>query len=444
MTSVFIPTTQHPVEIISLTEEHSDIQSVICITNTFNALPVSTAYHGFVRRPTGIIQKLTGIPSFRADVSGPIDQGDSWQLSMLIAHRLHHNHLFRQAYDSAGNMAYIWASGQVDINQNVSPVQHIAEKFAASQSLFEDIRSRGGKIHIVLHPENMTELKHVIPEHMICHSVSDAANIDQLLSDERFRVSRDQRDNNRYDPQPQRPMGAMFRRLYNKHWKRRMLGYGLTISIIVSLQQMIPWHPIHAAMEMEKSGSHVELIRMLKSYRQDNHIVRRWSFLYFEEAYLKQKSQSLINQLDMQLVWAVADNNSASCDHNQMRWHRYQITDTVLPSLPRQRCQFYLEIQNNGSDRLAIAVAIHSKDGEQTNPILQPAQTELAPTEHIRHPINSHDDRPLILMISASDHLTMNWYRWFKRWANRPFGMNARKSLTDTGIGVYMATQNDR
>ncbi|MGB0181464.1 MAG: hypothetical protein ACPF94_06855 [Candidatus Puniceispirillales bacterium] len=444
MTSVFIPTTQHPVEIISLTEEHSDIQSVICITNTFNALPVSTAYHGFVRRPTGIIQKLTGIPSFRADVSGPIDQGDSWQLSMLIAHRLHHNHLFRQTYDSAGNMAYIWASGQVDINQNVSPVQHIAEKFAASQSLFEDIRSRGGKIHIVLHPENMTELKHVIPEHMICHSVSDAADIDQLLSDERFRVSRDQRDNNRNHPQPQRPMGAMFRRLYNKHWKRRMLGYGLTISIIVSLQQMIPWHPIHAAMEMEKSGSHVELIRMLKSYRQDNHIVRRWSFLYFEEAYLKQKSQSLINQLDMQLVWAVADNNSASCDHNQMRWHRYQITDTELPSLPRQRCQFYLEIQNNGSDRLAIAVAIHSKDGEQTNPILQPAQTELAPTEHIRHPINSHDDKPLILMISASDHLTMNWYRWFKRWANRPLGMNARKSLTDTGIGVYMATQNDR
>ncbi|MEC8728523.1 MAG: hypothetical protein VXX58_07065 [Pseudomonadota bacterium] len=444
MTSVFIPTTQHPVEIISLTEEHSDIQSVICITNTFNALPVSTAYHGFVRRPTGIIQKLTGIPSFRADVSGPIDQGDSWQLSMLIAHRLHHNHLFRQAYDSAGNMAYIWASGQVDINQNVSPVQHIAEKFAASQSLFEDIRSRGGKIHIVLHPENMTELKHVIPEHMICHSVSDAADIDQLLSDERFRVSRDQRDNNRNDPQPQRPMGAMFRRLYNKHWKRRMLGYGLTISIIVSLQQMIPWHPIHAAMEMEKSGSHVELIRMLKSYRQDNHIVRRWSFLYFEEAYLKQKSQTLINQLDMQLVWAVADNNSASCDHNQMRWHRYQITDTELPALPRQRCQFYLEIQNNGSDRLAIAVAIHSKDGEQTNPILQPAQTELAPTEHIRHPINSHDDKPLILMISASDHLTMNWYRWFKRWANRPLGMNARKSLTDTGIGVYMATQNDR
>ena len=89
-------------------------------------------------------------------------------------------------------------------------------------------------------------------------------------------------------------------------------------------------------------------------------------------------------------------------------------------------------------------MAIHSKDGDHTNPILQPAQTELAPTEHIRHPINSHDDKPLILMISASDHLTMNWYRWFKRWANRPLGMNARKSLTDTGIGVYMATQNDR
>ncbi|MGB2062745.1 MAG: hypothetical protein ACPHW3_09660 [Candidatus Puniceispirillales bacterium] len=443
MTCVFIPTTQHPVEIISLTEEHSDIQSVICITNTFNALPVSTAYHGFVRRPTGIIQKLTGIPSFRADVSGPIDQGDSWQLSMLIAHRLHHNHLFRQAHDTEGNMAYIWASGQVDINQNVTPIQHITEKFAASQSLFDDIRSRGGQLHIVLHPDNMEELKDLIPECIICHSVSDATDIDQLLSDERFLVSHDQRNINHPRQKPHRQMGIMFRRLYNKSWKRRVLGYGLTISFIVSLQQMIPWHPIHAGMEMEKSGAHVELIRMLKSYRQDSHIVKRWSFLYFEEAYLKQKSQTLINQLDMQLVWAVADNNSASCDNNQMRWHRYQITDTVLPSLPRQRCQFYLEIQNNGSERLAIAVAIHVKDGDQTSPILQPAQTELAPTEHIRHSINTNDHKPLILMISASDHLTMNWYRWFKRWANRPLAMNARKSLIDTGIGVHMATQNN-
>ncbi|MGB2304676.1 MAG: hypothetical protein ACPH6D_08805, partial [Candidatus Puniceispirillales bacterium] len=239
MTCVFIPTTQHPVEIISLTEEHSDIQSVICITNTFNALPVSTAYHGFVRRPTGIIQKLTGIPSFRADVSGPIDQGDSWQLSMLIAHRLHHNHLFRQAHDTEGNMAYIWASGQVDINQNVTPIQHITEKFAASQSLFDDIRSRGGQLHIVLHPDNMEELKDLIPECIICHSVSDATDIDQLLSDERFLVSHDQRNINHPRQKPHRQMGIMFRRLYNKSWKRRVLGYGLTISIIVSLQQMI-------------------------------------------------------------------------------------------------------------------------------------------------------------------------------------------------------------
>jgi hypothetical protein len=36
----------------------------------------------------------------------------------------------------------------------------------------------------------------------------------------------------------------------------------------------------------------------------------------------------------------------------------------------------------------------------------------------------------------------MNWYRWFKRWSNRPMGMSARKSLLDTGIGVHMAVQD--
>ena len=442
MTCVFIPTTQHPVEIISLTEEHSDIQSVICITNTFNALPVSTAYHGFVRRPTGIIQKLTGIPSFRADVSGIIDQGDSWQLSMLIAHRLHHHDQFRKAHDAAGHMAHIWASGQVDINQNVTPIQHIREKFQASQSLFDDIRSRGDQLHIVLHPDNWAELEDMITEDMICHRVSVAADIDQLLSDARLSVFQPHSNLATSRLRPHQNISTSFRRLFNRSWKRRMLGYGLTMSIMISLQQMIPWHPIHAAMEMEKSGAHVELIRMLKSYRQDDRFIPRLSFLYFEEAYLKEKSRTLINQLDMQLVWAVSDDNSATCGNAQMRWHRYQITDKTLPSLPRQRCQLYLEIQNNGTDRLALAVAIHAKDGDTITPILQPAQTELAPTEHIRHPVQTGDNKPLIIMMSASDHLTMNWYRWFKRWSNRPMGMNARKSLLDTGIGVHMAVQD--
>ena len=51
-------------------------------------------YDQFVRRPTGIIEKLLGPSAYRVDVSAPITQGDSWQLGMAIAHILKHNNEF--------------------------------------------------------------------------------------------------------------------------------------------------------------------------------------------------------------------------------------------------------------------------------------------------------------------------------------------------------------
>ena len=455
MTRIFIPTTQYPVEIISLTEEHSDIQSVICITNTFNALPVSAAYHAFIRRPTGIIERITGIPSFRADVSGPIDQGDSWQLAMLIAHRLHHKNGFSQ--NDNYDLPFIWASGQVDINQTVSPIHHIREKLLASKPLFEEINSRGGQLHIALHPDNMADATDIIPNYAICHPLAQEADINQLLSSMLLQHHQNESQNQidhmesaeqSSDTPKRRQSNSIFSLINilspfcNKGWKRLIAGYGLVAILLFTLQQMIPWHPIHAAMEMEKSGEHVKLIRMLKSYRQDDNTIARLSFLYFEEAYLQQKSDQLIAQIDMQLVWAVANDNASSCENDQMRWHRYTITDANLPSLPQQRCHLYLEIQNRGDNRLALAVAINVNDSGQIIPLLQPAQTQLAPTEHIRHPIHLAEQKPFMILVSSSDHMTTSWYRWFKRWANRPAALTAKKSLKDTGIGVHMAAQD--
>ena len=37
-----------------------EIRSVICIVGSFEALPVSGSYDQFVRRPTGVIEKLLG------------------------------------------------------------------------------------------------------------------------------------------------------------------------------------------------------------------------------------------------------------------------------------------------------------------------------------------------------------------------------------------------
>ena len=85
---VFIPTTRGTVRVLSITREAPEIRSVICIVGSFEALPVSGSYDQFVRRPTGVIEKLLGEGSYRTDLDGPVTQGDSWQLGILLAHML--------------------------------------------------------------------------------------------------------------------------------------------------------------------------------------------------------------------------------------------------------------------------------------------------------------------------------------------------------------------
>ena len=43
----------------------------------------------FVRRPTGLIEQITGHSSYRVDLSGPITQGQSWQLGLAVIHLFH-------------------------------------------------------------------------------------------------------------------------------------------------------------------------------------------------------------------------------------------------------------------------------------------------------------------------------------------------------------------
>ena len=103
----WIATTEGPVEITAISEETPGLPSVICLTDTFQALPISNAYNDFVRSPTGIIEKLTGKKAFRTDISSAITQGSSWHLGMCIAHL--------SWVDNQDNktLQYVWASGTV-------------------------------------------------------------------------------------------------------------------------------------------------------------------------------------------------------------------------------------------------------------------------------------------------------------------------------------------
>src|SRR5262245_6762161 len=100
------------VEVLLLTEEDPAIgRSVACIGGTTQTADIDAAYHAFVARPTGIIERLFGSGCYRIDISGRIDSGSSWQLGVLIAHALHAAGGLAQEHDSAD--AVVWATGSV-------------------------------------------------------------------------------------------------------------------------------------------------------------------------------------------------------------------------------------------------------------------------------------------------------------------------------------------
>lgn len=117
---IFILTTEGPVAIQRIVAEDEGLHSVICLDGRAEALPVSKAYHAFVQQPIGVIERFTGHGSYRMDVEGRIDEGQSWQLAALIAH----------VSDCTGETPTktVFASGEVDNALNVRPVTKVPEK----------------------------------------------------------------------------------------------------------------------------------------------------------------------------------------------------------------------------------------------------------------------------------------------------------------------------
>ncbi|MFQ5973052.1 MAG: hypothetical protein ACE5Q3_12030 [Alphaproteobacteria bacterium] len=153
---VLIGTTEGPAEVQRITEEDPNVQSVICLDGKALALPVSPAYEAFVRRPTGLIEAAYGHPSFRIDVSAPIDEGVSWQLGVLLAHALRAEG--RLCEGDAPPDHVFWVTGEVDRDLNVFPVDRVGDKIQRSISVVSELRASGIPVTIVVPLGNLGEL----------------------------------------------------------------------------------------------------------------------------------------------------------------------------------------------------------------------------------------------------------------------------------------------
>ena len=129
---VYILTTEGPVRIQRITREDPMVHSVICLDGRAEALPVSAAYEAFVRSPTGVVERLTGHGAYRMDVDGKVDEGSSWQLAAVLAHAAE-----REA--QASDIQVLFATGEVDRDLVVRPVQQVGRKLARLEDAIETL-----------------------------------------------------------------------------------------------------------------------------------------------------------------------------------------------------------------------------------------------------------------------------------------------------------------
>ena len=171
--AVFVATTGGAVQIQRLTPERAP-QSLICLSRSSTILPISGEYDDFVRRGSGVIDREFGpfeYDSFRADVSATVGAGQSWQLAFFLAHAVEASpgSSLAETLDEADHV--IWATGQVDYDLNVRPVDHLVEKLAASKALFDQLKELSQPVNLIApagenfttiagdeYPENITAL----------------------------------------------------------------------------------------------------------------------------------------------------------------------------------------------------------------------------------------------------------------------------------------------
>ncbi len=172
---VVIATTEGPAEIDRITPEDT-AQSVVCLRRSSQVLPISAGYDAFVRRPSGVIEReFPRAPpgAYRLDVSAPVTNGESWQLGVFVAHALAAEG--RLAASGEACEAVVVATGRVDNDLRVQPVDRISEKAHALRPLLDELQARGVAVRLLVPPDNRAEFEAAgLPREIPLIAVADA------------------------------------------------------------------------------------------------------------------------------------------------------------------------------------------------------------------------------------------------------------------------------
>ena len=164
---VFIASTKGLVAVQNITDLNDpDLQSVITLNGASDMANISSAYHRFVQKNTGLIQPEFGGTSYRVNISRNIEQGASWQLGIYLAH-----YLWDLAKSTLSNETVSLGNGiveQGDIvfcmtgqvntsDKSLEAVTAVAEKIVAASAQISQWRKQGVLVEFVYPEKNKRE-----------------------------------------------------------------------------------------------------------------------------------------------------------------------------------------------------------------------------------------------------------------------------------------------
>jgi hypothetical protein len=415
--AIWIATTRGPVEVVSITEEDPDIRSVLCLADSFQELPISPLYDAFVRRPTGLIEQMTGHPSYRVDLSGPITQGHSWQVGLTVMH------LFHAKPAANSHHSLLWTTGKVTPKGIVQPVGEIKKKW---QTTLDALNKKPGPVDpilVIAHPANIAEIQVIendSPSELAIKwvpvtSIIEIATYFNLTTGITAPTPKTSRH---------RPVKRVF----------AAVAFGLACIVAGSHLAMGFAAPL---IRLDAEGRYRELFMELREMRQDGNWLEVNGAFFFEK-YLRQRAVRLAD--DVHIKIQLIPGTGASCAMARTA----TITTNTLPSWINNGCRFQLALGNKSDQPIGVWVALYSHKGSGTPNMVLQNHAALPPTQSVALPTFAMDKsvkpQAKTLLIMASMRPDTELLPWFNTLSSTPRpGTKMTRRIEKSGAGVRFA-----
>ena len=337
--TVVIPTTNNLVGISDITYEDPLVSSVICENNNLEALPISPQYNSFVKSPTGIIEKITGHSSYRIDITDKIEQGDSWQLGVAIAHIFHKKNLINfsknQNLISNDEDTIIWASGIINSNLDIKKIDYLEKKIENSVAFFKECLKKNILIKIILSQENISDFNEIVSKRKFLKEAiaKKQISIMHIKNLNNFFYNLDLKNFLKV----KRPFSSLLRE--TKKYLRSIVIIILTIFVFFSSFNI--WQNIKPLLLLKENDTYRILLTNLSSYRQGN-LSERVS-AYFFDYFQSLEAQKLNKQIVLNFL------PYSDQEEMQKKCLKVESSFNII-------CNINVEVTNVGKDKIFLWV----------------------------------------------------------------------------------------